>query len=120
LETNERDGGLYDLAASMADKSPLEFELAKKAINAGLRMGLGEGLKHESELFAQMFTTANKEEGIGAFLGVTSPNLLVSNPSITRNEVEYQTSSLARVSRSLPPLRRSIPANCPPDDRFER
>jgi hypothetical protein len=62
----------------MADKSPLELELAKKAINAGLRMGLEEDLEYESELFAQMFTTANKEEGIGAFLGGTSPNLLVS------------------------------------------
>jgi enoyl-CoA hydratase len=57
----------------MADKSPLELELAKKAINAGLRMGLEEGLEYESELFEQMFTTANKEEGIGAFLRGNEP-----------------------------------------------
>jgi enoyl-CoA hydratase len=73
FEADELDDEVYHLAASMADKSPLALELAKKAIKAGSRMGLEEGLEYESELFAQMFTTADKKEGIEAFLEGRKP-----------------------------------------------
>lgn len=67
------DEGVYDLAGSIAQKSPVALELAKDAIKAGSRMGLEEGLDYESELFVQLFATADKDEGIQAFLDGRDP-----------------------------------------------
>jgi enoyl-CoA hydratase len=67
------DEAVYDLAASMAEKSPIALEFGKKAVKAGSRMGLEEGLEYESELFVQLFATEDKDEGIGAFLEKRKP-----------------------------------------------
>ncbi|QZX98827.1 enoyl-CoA hydratase/isomerase family protein [Halobaculum rubrum] len=67
------DDRVYDLAASMADKSPVALEHAKKAVRAASRMGLDEGLDYESELFVGLFATADKDEGIDAFLEDREP-----------------------------------------------
>ncbi|MXR41031.1 3-hydroxybutyryl-CoA dehydratase [Halobaculum sp. WSA2] len=67
------DDRVYDLAASMADKSPVALEHAKRAVRAASRMGLDEGLDYESELFVGLFATADKDEGIDAFLEEREP-----------------------------------------------
>ncbi|WP_246998210.1 enoyl-CoA hydratase/isomerase family protein [Halosolutus gelatinilyticus] len=72
-DEDDLDDGVYDLAASMAEKSPIALEFAKKAVKAGSRMGLEEGLQYESELFVQLFATADKDEGIDAFLEGREP-----------------------------------------------
>ncbi|WP_306055943.1 enoyl-CoA hydratase/isomerase family protein [Natronococcus wangiae] len=72
-DEDDLDDGVYDLAASMAEKSPIALEFAKKAVKAGSRMGLEEGLEYESELFVQLFATDDKDEGIAAFLEGREP-----------------------------------------------
>ncbi|MFB9823973.1 enoyl-CoA hydratase/isomerase family protein [Halobaculum roseum] len=67
------DDRVYDLAASMAEKSPVALEHAKKAVRAASRMGLDEGLDYESELFVGLFATRDKDEGIDAFLDDREP-----------------------------------------------
>lgn len=67
------DDRVYELAASMADKSSLALAHAKKAVRAASRMGLDEGLDYESELFVGLFATRDKDEGIDAFLEDRDP-----------------------------------------------
>jgi enoyl-CoA hydratase len=42
--------------------------LAKTAINAGLDMDINSGLKLEADLFGLTFATADKKEGMTAFV----------------------------------------------------
>jgi enoyl-CoA hydratase len=70
---DDLDEAVYDLAESMAEKSPIALEFGKKAVKAGSRMGLEEGLEYESELFVQLFATDDKDEGITAFLESREP-----------------------------------------------
>ncbi|SIS13207.1 short chain enoyl-CoA hydratase [Natronorubrum thiooxidans] len=72
-DTDGIDDAVYSLANSMAEKSPIAIELAKKAIKASSRMGIEDGLEYESELFVQLFATADKNEGIAAFLEGREP-----------------------------------------------
>jgi enoyl-CoA hydratase len=67
------DDRVYDLAASMATKSPIALEFGKEAVDASQRTGLREGIDHEAELFAQLFATHDKNEGIDAFLEDRDP-----------------------------------------------
>ncbi|SHH23433.1 enoyl-CoA hydratase/isomerase family protein [Halobaculum gomorrense] len=67
------DDRVYDLAASMADKSPVALEHAKRAVRAASRMGIDEGLDYETELFVGLFATRDKNEGIDAFLEDRDP-----------------------------------------------
>jgi enoyl-CoA hydratase len=64
---------VYELAGRMADKSPLALEFAKKAVKASSRMDLEGGIKYEAELFAQLFASEDKNEGIDAFLEDREP-----------------------------------------------
>ncbi|ELY51500.1 enoyl-CoA hydratase/isomerase family protein [Natronococcus jeotgali] len=67
------DDRVYELAGTMASKSPIALEFAKKAIKASSRTGLEEGLDYEAELFVQLFATEDKDEGIEAFLEGRDP-----------------------------------------------
>ena len=67
------DDRVYDLAESMATKSPVALEFAKEAVNVSQRTGLREGIDGEAELFAQLFATHDKNEGIDAFLEDREP-----------------------------------------------
>jgi enoyl-CoA hydratase len=64
---------VYDLAASMAEKSPLALEFAKKAVKASSRMELEQGIEYEAELFAHLFASEDKNEGIDAFFEDRDP-----------------------------------------------
>ncbi|MFA9427869.1 enoyl-CoA hydratase/isomerase family protein [Natronorubrum sp. A-ect3] len=72
-DEDELDARVYGLAESMAAKSPIALEFAKKGVKASSRMGLEEGLEYEAELFVQLFATEDKDEGIDAFLESRSP-----------------------------------------------
>lgn len=67
------DDRVYGLAESMAAQSPVALEFAKQSIQAASRMDLDAGIEYEAELFAQLFTTADKNEGIDAFLEEREP-----------------------------------------------
>ncbi|WP_433624682.1 enoyl-CoA hydratase/isomerase family protein [Halomicrococcus sp. NG-SE-24] len=69
----EFDDRVSELAGRMASKSPLALELAKKAVKASSRMDLDAGIEYEAELFAQLFASGDKNEGIDAFLEDREP-----------------------------------------------
>ncbi|WP_458188254.1 enoyl-CoA hydratase/isomerase family protein [Haladaptatus sp. NG-WS-4] len=64
---------VYELAGQMAEKSPKALELAKKAVKASSRMELEAGIEYEAELFALLFASDDKNEGIDAFLEDREP-----------------------------------------------
>lgn len=68
------DKSVSDLAGSMAEKSPLALELTKRSVKAASRMDLDQGLDFEYELFAHLFATKDKDEGIDAFLEKREPD----------------------------------------------
>ncbi|WP_336037010.1 enoyl-CoA hydratase/isomerase family protein [Halobacterium yunchengense] len=67
------DDAVYGLAASMAEHSPVALEFGKDAVRAAGRMDLDDGLEYEAELFAQLFATADSEEGMAAFFEDREP-----------------------------------------------
>ena len=57
-----------ELAAKIAEKSPVALAMAKTAVKDAARMNLREGLDQEIDLFALCFSSEDKEEGVRAFL----------------------------------------------------
>jgi enoyl-CoA hydratase len=58
-----------ELAAKIASKSPLTLRVAKEALHAAQRLAIDDGISYERDLFCLCFSTADKEEGVAAFLG---------------------------------------------------
>ena len=56
------------LAATIARNAPIAVRACKKAINAGLEVGMDEAVVIEEKLFGSCFETADQKEGMGAFL----------------------------------------------------
>src|SRR5262249_23720087 len=56
------------LADGIAQKSPVALQLIKESVRASLRTSLDEGLRHETSLFSVAFASADKIEGVKAFL----------------------------------------------------
>lgn len=67
------DDRIAELAGKMAAHSPVALEFAKKAVKASSRMDLEQGIEYEAELFAAVFATEDKNEGIDAFLEDREP-----------------------------------------------
>ncbi|SFQ95288.1 enoyl-CoA hydratase-related protein [Desulfoscipio geothermicus] len=61
------------MASVIASRGPIAVQLTKEAINDGLEMDLEKALAHEADLFAIVFATKDKEEGISAFLSKRKP-----------------------------------------------
>jgi len=57
-----------NMAKKIMEKCPIAIKYAKKAIDEGVNMTLNEGLKLESKLFGELFTTEDQKEGAKAFL----------------------------------------------------
>jgi enoyl-CoA hydratase len=57
-----------ELAGRIAARSPLTLKVAKEAIRASERLGIEEGLLYERDLFCLCFASADKQEGVAAFL----------------------------------------------------
>src|SRR2546429_234526 len=58
----------FAIAGKIAAHSALAVRLAKAAIRASTRLPLDQGLRYEQTLFALAMASADKEEGVQAFL----------------------------------------------------
>jgi enoyl-CoA hydratase len=61
------------LAESIASKGPIALRFIKEAVNKGLEMTLEQGLRLEGDLYFLLHTTADRSEGINAFLKKRPP-----------------------------------------------
>ena len=65
-------GGALDAAKDMVKiyekRAPLSLAYAKRAVRAGMQMDLTSGIEFERFLVTAIYNTADKNEGIGAFL----------------------------------------------------
>lgn len=61
------------MANRIASRGPVAVQLSKEAVNDGLEMDLEKALIHEADLFALVFATEDRDEGIAAFLGKKKP-----------------------------------------------
>jgi enoyl-CoA hydratase len=57
-----------ELAGKIAGKSPLTLKVAKEALRASERLSIEDGLAYERDLFCLCFSSADKQEGVEAFL----------------------------------------------------
>jgi len=62
-----------ELANRIAEKSPIALRMAKEAVKLASRSNLDEGLRREVDLFALCFSSADKDEGVKAFLEKRKP-----------------------------------------------
>lgn len=62
-----------EMASRIAARGPLAVRLTKEAVNEGLEMDLEKALAHEADLFGLVFTSADRVEGIDAFLNKRKP-----------------------------------------------
>ncbi len=61
------------LADSLASKAPMALRFAKEAITKGMDLTLDQGLRLEGDLYFLLHTTADRTEGIRAFLEKRTP-----------------------------------------------
>jgi hypothetical protein len=61
------------LAEKISSLAPLAIHACLEAVNDGLKLPLEDGLKIETELFTQIFSTADMREGTRAFLEKRKP-----------------------------------------------
>lgn len=61
------------LAGTMAARAPVALRFAKEAVNKGLDLTLEQGLRLEADLYFLLHTTADRTEGITAFLKKRPP-----------------------------------------------
>ena len=61
------------LAEKMASQAPLSLRFVKEAVNKGLDLTLEQGLRLETDLYMLLQTTADRTEGIKAFLDKRAP-----------------------------------------------
>jgi len=61
------------MAKTMASKAPIALRYAKEAVNKGLDLTLEQGIRLESDLYFILHTTADRTEGITAFLQKRPP-----------------------------------------------
>ncbi|MGQ4615821.1 enoyl-CoA hydratase-related protein [Nocardia sp. R7R-8] len=65
---------VYDVAATILAKGPLAVRLAKLVVRCGADVDLRSGLLIERLAQALLYESADKREGVEAFLGKRSPN----------------------------------------------
>ncbi len=66
-------GEAEELAANIAGKGPVALRYIKEAVSKGLDMTLEQGLRLEADLYFLLHTTADRTEGIRAFLEKRPP-----------------------------------------------
>jgi enoyl-CoA hydratase len=64
----ELRGKTLELATKIASKSPLTLRVAKEAVRASQQLPIADGIAYERDLFCLCFSSADKEEGVRAFL----------------------------------------------------
>jgi len=61
------------LAQKLAVQAPISLRFVKEAVNKGMDMTLDQGLRLETDLYMVLQTTADRTEGITAFLNKRKP-----------------------------------------------
>ncbi len=61
------------LAQTIASKAPISLRYVKEAVNKGMDLTLEQGLRLEADLYCLLHTTADRTEGIKAFLEKRPP-----------------------------------------------
>ncbi len=69
----ELEAKTREIALKIAEKSPVAVRLALEAVRAASRMEIEAGLEYEATLFALLFATEDKAEGVKAFLEKRKP-----------------------------------------------
>jgi len=64
------------LAEEINSRGPFAVRAAKRAMSRGLQMSLEEGLDIENEIFSEVCSTQDKEEGVKAFLEKRKPQFI--------------------------------------------
>lgn len=72
----EVDACLEEILAGFRSSAPIALAYAKEAVHAGVELSLTEGLRLEADLAALLQTTADREQGIHAFLDRRAPEFL--------------------------------------------
>ncbi len=62
-----------ELAAEIAEKSPIALRVAKEAVNRSFEVNLAEGILFERRLFNLLFATEDQKEGMAAFVEKRAP-----------------------------------------------
>ena len=62
-----------ELARGLASRGPLALRLAKEAVVRALDLPLADGIRLEQDLYVLLQTTADREEGVRAFLARRPP-----------------------------------------------
>lgn len=73
FSAEELEAKTMEMANKIAEKSPIALQMAKEAVKLASRSNLDEGLRREVDLFAICFSTADKQEGVAAFLEKRKP-----------------------------------------------
>ncbi|MFQ5529877.1 MAG: enoyl-CoA hydratase/isomerase family protein [Gemmatimonadota bacterium] len=68
FEPEELREATLEMARTIASRSPIALQAAKESILAARRSPMDEGLKFERAWFGLLFSTADKDEGVDAFL----------------------------------------------------
>ena len=69
----ELEAKTMEIANRIAEKSPIALRMAKEAVKTASRSPLDEGLRREIDLFALCFSSADKDEGVKAFMEKRKP-----------------------------------------------
>jgi enoyl-CoA hydratase/carnithine racemase len=72
-ETGDALAEAHRMAAVLAARAPLSLAYIKRAVHRGLQMDLAAGLELETSLAAEIYGTADRQEGISAFLEKREP-----------------------------------------------
>ncbi len=73
VSQEELGGEVEALAKNIANKGPIALRYIKEAVKKGLDMTLEQGLRLEADLYFLLHTTADRTEGIKAFLEKKPP-----------------------------------------------
>jgi enoyl-CoA hydratase len=67
VPSEELQTEVQKLAETIAAKGPVALKYLKEAVNKGMDMTMGQGLRLEADLYFLLHTTADRTEGINAF-----------------------------------------------------
>jgi enoyl-CoA hydratase/carnithine racemase len=67
------DAVLRDTVESLRAKAPIALRLAKEAVTRGVDLTLEQGIRFEQDLYVLLQTTADRAEGVRAFLAKRRP-----------------------------------------------
>jgi enoyl-CoA hydratase len=68
VPADQLEAKTMEVAGRIGEKSPIALRMAKEAVKTASRSTLDEGLRREIDLFALCFSSADKDEGVRAFL----------------------------------------------------